>query len=49
VRPRAIRIRVTGSTHPTAVVEEALEVSELLSRTFDREVDVETRDRHEAA
>jgi exopolyphosphatase/guanosine-5'-triphosphate,3'-diphosphate pyrophosphatase len=43
VRPRGIRVRVTGSTHPEAVIDEATEASSLLGRLLDRPVEVTTR------
>jgi exopolyphosphatase/guanosine-5'-triphosphate,3'-diphosphate pyrophosphatase len=49
VRSRSIRIRVTGSTHPSAVVEETLDAGALMASAFHREVEVEARDRDQAA
>jgi exopolyphosphatase / guanosine-5'-triphosphate,3'-diphosphate pyrophosphatase len=43
VRARGMRVRVTGSTHPNAVVGEATDASSLLGRLLDRSVEVTTR------
>jgi exopolyphosphatase/guanosine-5'-triphosphate,3'-diphosphate pyrophosphatase len=44
VRPRSVRLRVRGSTHPDAVAAEAADAGALFERVFGRSVEVETAD-----